>query len=217
MIAKRGFDVAVAAIGLVLASLPMLLAAVLTKATSRGPVFYRQTRVGLHGRPFTLYKFRSMAVRGGEGPSVTAEGDNRITPIGSVLRRWKIDELPQLWSVLIGDMSIIGPRPEVERFVRRYTPEQRRILDQRPGLASMAQLVYPHESELLRGLRDPELAYAAELLPRKIAVDLEYERRRTLFSDFVLLAEIGLMVLGRRSRADTSFRLDQPPAGHEKR
>lgn len=209
---KRIFDIAVATFGLVVTGLPMLVAAILVKATSKGPIFYRQTRIGLEGSPFTLYKFRTMRVApAGAGPSVTAEGDTRITGIGRLLRRTKIDELPQLWNVIAGDMSIIGPRPEVERFVRLYAPEQRRILEAKPGLASMAQLVFPHEAELLKGQADPDGIYAGQIVPHKIAIDLEYEARRTLVRDLGLILEIGLMILGKRPREDRSLRLETPP------
>ena len=207
---KRIFDFLAASVGLIFALVPMLAAAILTKATSKGPVLFKQARIGRQGRPFILYKFRTMA-EGDGGPSITAAGDSRITSVGAVLRRWKIDELPQLFNVLVGDMGIIGPRPELEKFVRLYTPEQRRVLEQRPGLASMAQLVYPNESEMLETHPDPERAYSEQLVPRKVAADLEYERRRTLLTDLRLIGEIALLVLGRRARVDTGFRL-QPPA-----
>jgi lipopolysaccharide/colanic/teichoic acid biosynthesis glycosyltransferase len=145
------------------------------------------------------------------GPQVTAEGDPRITTIGRFLRRTKIDELPQLWNVLRGDMSVIGPRPEVERFVRYYDSTQRRLLEQRPGLAGLSQLVYPHEAELLRGSADSEDVYVHQIMPRKLAVDLQYESRRTFWSDMCLLGEIALLVLGKCRRIDREFRIDRSP------
>ena len=208
---RRLLDIVVATAGLAAASVPMLIAAVLIKITSPGPVFYRQRRIGQHGRPFDFLKFRTMRV-GGDGPSVTAEGDARITRVGTILRKWKIDEVPQLWNVLVGDMAVIGPRPEVEKFVALYTPAQRKILDARPGLASMAQLVYPHEAEMLKDQPDPERAYVEQLVPRKLEVDLEYERRRSVLSDLKLIGEIALLVLGRRARVDTAFHFQPPPS-----
>jgi lipopolysaccharide/colanic/teichoic acid biosynthesis glycosyltransferase len=187
----------------------MLIAAILIKLTSPGPVFYRSPRIGQFGHKFDFLKFRSMRVGDG-GPSVTAEGDTRITAVGALIRRWKIDELPQFWNILVGDMSVIGPRPEVEKFVKLYTPEQRTILDARPGLASMAQLVYPHESEMLSGHPDPETAYAQQLLPKKLAVDLEYERQRSFVTDLRLIFEIVLLILGKRTRVDHAFHLEPP-------
>jgi lipopolysaccharide/colanic/teichoic acid biosynthesis glycosyltransferase len=134
------------------------------------------------------------------GSLVTTSGDPRITRLGEILRRWKLDELPQLWNVVRGDMAIIGPRPEVERLVRRYTSQQRKILDVRPGLAGMSQLVFPHEAELLAGCSNPEDVYALELMPKKIAVDLEYERTRHLGKDLRLLSELFMFVAFGKSR-----------------
>jgi len=185
---------------LLLGSGVFVVVAALVRASSPGPVFHRQPRVGRHGRLFDMLKFRSMRVSC-DRPAVTAAGDPRITRVGAVLRRWKLDELPQLWNVLRGEMTLVGPRPELEKFVRLYSPAQRQILDATPGLAGMAQLAYPHEAEWLRGAHDPEAAYIQGLLPLKLAADLEYERRRTPASDFVLMWRLALMVArgGRRA------------------
>jgi lipopolysaccharide/colanic/teichoic acid biosynthesis glycosyltransferase len=198
---RRAFDLAVSSLALAALGIPIALIALLIKRDSKGPVFFVQPRVGRGGDLFGLYKFRTMRT-GASGPAVTATGDPRITPLGGALRRWKIDEIPQLWNVLRGDMSIVGPRPEVEGFVRHYTPEQREILRVKPGLASMAQLVFPHEAEELASSSDPEKDYLAHWMPRKIAVDLEYERRRTLRSDVAFLGEVVLLVLGFRRHQD---------------
>jgi lipopolysaccharide/colanic/teichoic acid biosynthesis glycosyltransferase len=203
---KRLFDIAISLAGLSLLAVPFAIIALAIKVSSRGTVFYRQKRMGRGGRPFWLYKFRSMRNAEG-GAQVTVDGDPRITAVGRVLRRWKLDELPQLYNILRGDMSVIGPRPEVERFVQRYTREQRLVLEQNPGLAGLAQLVYPHEADLLRGCDDPEEAYARYLLPRKLAVDLEYGERRTFWSDMRLLGELALLVLGKSYRTDRNFRI----------
>ena len=199
--AKRLFDVLISGIVLAFLSVPFLVVGLLIRVTSAGPVFYRQRRIGRDGGPFLIYKFRTMRVTD-SGPWVTAEGDARITRVGGFLRRWKIDELPQFWNVFRGDMSIIGPRPEVEKFVLLYTLAQREILRAMPGFASMAQLIFPHESDLLRGQADPEGFYVRQLLPRKVALDLAYERHRTLLTDLWLAGQLGLMILGRRSHAD---------------
>ena len=196
---KRLFDILFSLVGLSLLALPFAVIAPAIKLSSRGPVFYRQQRIGRGGKPFWLYKFRTMHVGVG-GSLITVEGDSRITPLGRMLRRWKFDELPQLWNVLLGEMGIVGPRPEAERLVRQYTPEQYRILESTPGLASMSQLVYPHEAELLRGCRDPEEVYVKTLMPRKIAVDLEYERTRTFLTDLRLLGKILSFVAFGKSR-----------------
>jgi lipopolysaccharide/colanic/teichoic acid biosynthesis glycosyltransferase len=146
-----------------------------------------------------------MRVRG-DGPLITVKGDPRITLVGRPLRRWKLDELPQLWNVLRGDMSIIGPRPEVEQLVRYYTLEQRCLLEQTPGLAGLSALVYPHEADVLQGYPNPEEVYRQHLMPKKLTVDLEYERHRTFWSDLLLLAEIILLsLLGKSYRSDRNF------------
>jgi lipopolysaccharide/colanic/teichoic acid biosynthesis glycosyltransferase len=202
---RRSFDIVVSAVGLVLFACPFAVIALAIKLSSTGPAFYRQQRIGRGEQPFCLYKFRTMRVRG-DGPLITVEGDPRITQVGTALRRWKLDELPQLWNVLRGDMSIIGPRPEVERLVRYYTPEQRRLLEQTPGLAGLSQLVYPHEADVLKGYPNPEEVYRQHLMPKKLTVDLEYERSRTFRSDLVLLAEIILLsLLGKSYRIDRNF------------
>lgn len=201
---KRVFDILFALAGLSLLVFPFAVIGLAIKLSSGGPVFYRQLRIGRGGKPFWLYKFRTMYV--GEGGSlVTVEGDPRITPVGRVLRRWKLDELPQIWNVLLGEMSVIGPRPEVERYVCHYTPEQRRLLEQTPGLAGLSQLVYPGEANMLRHCVNPEEFYVRELMPKKIAVDLEYEARRTFRSDLQLLFEMVLLILGKSYRVDRDF------------
>ena len=214
---RRTFDCCAGAFGLAIAAVPLAVSVFLIWATSRGPVIYRQTRIGRGGRPFCLYKLRTMSgptMSGPQvGPQVTAIGDPRVSRVGRVLRQFKLDELPQLWNVLKGDMSIVGPRPEVPRFVDQYTSAQRAILAATPGLASMAQLVYPHEARLLCGHPDPESAYVRYLMPRKIDVDLQYERTRTLWSDLELLAEIGLLLAGKSFRIDRLLDVPSPP-GH---
>jgi lipopolysaccharide/colanic/teichoic acid biosynthesis glycosyltransferase len=202
---KRSFAIVVSAVSLVLLALPFAMIALAIKLSSRGPVFYRQQRIGRAEQPFCLYKFRTMRVRV-HGPLITVEGDPRITPIGRVLRRWKLDELPQLWNVLRGDMSIIGPRPEVEQLVRFYTVEQKRLLEQTPGLAGLSQLVYPYEADMLQGYPNPEEVYRQHLMPKKLTVDLEYEHNRTFWSDLLLLAEIILLsLLGKSYRMDRNL------------
>jgi lipopolysaccharide/colanic/teichoic acid biosynthesis glycosyltransferase len=204
-ILRRSFDIVVSAVGLVLLAFPFAVISLAIKLSSPGPVLYRQQRIGRSEKPFWLYKFRTMHVSL-DGPLITVQGDPRITRVGKALRRWKLDELPQLWNVLCGDMSIIGPRPEVERLVRYYTPEQKRLLQGTPGLAGLSQLVYPHEADVLQGYPNPEEVYRQHLMPRKLAVDLEYERHRTFWSDLLLLAEIILLsVIGKSYRIDRNF------------
>jgi lipopolysaccharide/colanic/teichoic acid biosynthesis glycosyltransferase len=201
---KRSFDILFSLVSLSLLVLPFAVIGAAIKISSRGTVFFRQQRIGRGGKPFWLYKFRTMYVAEG-GSLLTVKGDPRITPVGRLLRRLKLDELPQLWNVLIGEMSVIGPRPEVERYVAHYTPEQRRLLEQTPGLASLSQLVYPHEADMLQNCPNPEEIYVQELMPKKIAVDLEYEARRTFWSDLQLLSEMVLLILGRSYRMDRDF------------
>ena len=165
-----------------------LLVGLTIKFDSPGPVFYRAQRVGKDGERFRLHKFRSM-VSGADrqGPAITAKGDNRITNVGRKLRRSKIDELPQLINVLKGDMSLVGPRPEVPEYAELVPPAQRQILlSVRPGITSAASLAYRHEEQLLAG-DDWEATYRNEVLPAKLDIDLEYLSQRTLRSDVELI------------------------------
>jgi len=205
---RRLTDIAVSS-GVLFALLPILtIVWIAIKVSMGSPVFYRHLRVGRGGKSFWLCKFRTMdASRAGS--AVTTAEDPRITPLGHILRKWKIDELPQFWNILCGEMSLIGPRPEAEKLVRFYTEEQRQILRRTPGLASMSQLVYPHEVELLRGYADPEQVYLQQLMPRKVAVDLEYEKNRSLLSDLKLIVELALfVVLGKSRHIDSTLSFD---------
>jgi lipopolysaccharide/colanic/teichoic acid biosynthesis glycosyltransferase len=184
---KRPFDLLASAIGLVFLSPLFALIALLIRLSSPGPIFYRARRVGRCGREFTLYKFRSMVANADrQGPGITTAGDPRVTPIGRVLRRTKLDELPQLWNVLRGDMSLVGPRPEDPRYVALYTPEQRRVLDVRPGITSLASIEYRHEEAVLRG-PDWEQRYIREVMPAKLTIDLRYVQQATLFTDLLII------------------------------
>ncbi|NJO84250.1 MAG: sugar transferase [Blastochloris sp.] len=175
---KQALDRVFAAFGLLCLSPLLAVIALRVKRSDGGPILYRARRVGQYGRPFALFKFRSMYVDADRrGPGITTQGDPRVTPIGRWLRRTKADELPQLFNVLIGDMHLVGPRPEDPRYVALYTPEQRRVLDVRPGITSAASLAYRHEEELLSG-DDWETTYRTEVMPAKLAIDLEYLRAR---------------------------------------
>jgi lipopolysaccharide/colanic/teichoic acid biosynthesis glycosyltransferase len=196
---RRLFDIAVAALALIVAAVPLLLVAFAITLFTGRPVLFRARRIGQQGRPFVMYKLRTMRTDA-PGSAVTADGDPRVTSVGAVLRRWRIDELPQFWNVLRGDMTLVGPRPEVEQFVRLYSPADRRILSAKPGLASMSQLVYADEPTLLRDQPDPEVFYGREMLQRKVAVDLDYELHRTMLTDLRLLKRLALMVLRRGAR-----------------
>jgi lipopolysaccharide/colanic/teichoic acid biosynthesis glycosyltransferase len=188
---KRIFDISVALIAVVLSSPIWVVAAVLVKLSSRGPMLHRAVRAGKDGVPFTLLKFRTMSVAG--GPAITTSDDPRITRVGKLLRRFKIDELPQLVNVLRGEMSLVGPRPEDPRYVERYTPEQRRLLSVPPGMTSPASIAYRDEERYVRSFPgDVETAYLEKVLPAKLAVDLEYIDKRSLWTDLRILARTGL-------------------------
>jgi lipopolysaccharide/colanic/teichoic acid biosynthesis glycosyltransferase len=183
----RIIDAAASGIGLIVLSPLFLLIALAIKLTSPGPVFYRSTRVGRDGAPFRITKFRSMVSDADKrGPGITAAGDPRITPVGRLLRRTKLDELPQLINVLKGEMSLVGPRPEDPRYVALYTDEQRQVLRVRPGITSAASLAYRHEEQILSGV-DWETQYRQQVMPAKLALDLEYLSRRTVASDLALI------------------------------
>jgi len=184
---KRLFDIIASIAGLVLLSPLFAVIAVAVKAHDGGPVFYRATRIGKDGRPFRLYKFRTMVTGADKlGPGITAGGDARVTQTGRWLRRTKLDELPQLLNVLAGDMSLVGPRPEDPRYVALYTPEQRKVLRVRPCITSAASLAYRQEEQLLAGA-DWEATYRGQVMPAKIAIDLEYMANRSLWSDLTLI------------------------------
>jgi lipopolysaccharide/colanic/teichoic acid biosynthesis glycosyltransferase len=184
---KRLFDVLVSAAALLLLSPLFLGVAIAIKLSSHGPIFYRAVRVGRHGVPFKLYKFRSMVVNADKiGAGITTAHDPRITPIGRFLRRTKLDELPQLINVLRGEMSLVGPRPEDPRYVALYTEEQRRVLRARPGMTSLASVRYRNEQALLSG-DDWETRYIQQIMPDKLAIDLQYIERATLLSDLGVL------------------------------
>lgn len=189
---KRAFDMAFSLVLLVLL-LPLLLVFALAVAlTSPGGAFFRQVRVGRGGREFRLLKFRSMRPGSEAKGQLTIGGrDPRITGVGYFLRKTKLDELPQLWNVLIGDMSVVGPRPEVPKYVALYTAEQRAVLQVRPGITGMASLDYIDENELLARAADPEKAYVEEVMPAKLALDLRYVRERSFLLDLrIILATV---------------------------
>jgi lipopolysaccharide/colanic/teichoic acid biosynthesis glycosyltransferase len=184
---KRGFDVAASGVGLIVLSPVFAMIAMAIRLNSEGPVWYKARRIGLNGKEFRLYKFRSMVVGADQnGPGITTAQDDRITSVGRFLRRTKLDELPQLINVLRGEMSLVGPRPEDPRYVALYTPAQREILQYRPGITSMASVKYRNEEQLLSG-DDWERTYIDRVMPAKLAIDLEYARRANLFTDIWLI------------------------------
>jgi lipopolysaccharide/colanic/teichoic acid biosynthesis glycosyltransferase len=194
----RLLDLAGAGVGLMLLWPLMALLALLVRLTSPGPAFHRATRAGMHGRPFVLFKFRSMTADApSAGPAITGSGDPRVTPLGKTIRKTKLDEIPQLYNVLRGDMSLVGPRPEDFRYVAKYTREQLAILDTKPGITGAASLEYRDEESLLSG-DDPEQRYIEEVMPAKMALDLAYQRHRTVFTDLKLILRTVQEVIGRR-------------------
>ena len=185
--AKRIFDVIVAATGLIVLSPLLLSIALVIRLTSPGPVLHRARRVGMNGRLFELYKFRSMVTNAERlGAGITARDDPRITRVGQVLRRTKLDELPQLINVLKSDMSLVGPRPEDPRYVADYTPEQRRVLTVRPGITSWASIQFRHEDRLLSAGNVDEI-YRTQVMPQKLALDLNYLGHRSFGQDIMIL------------------------------
>lgn len=195
---KRGFDIFWAVLGL-LTFVPLFaVIAVLIKIMDGGPVFFRQKRVGYKGRLFSIWKFRTM-VRDAEnrGSQITVGRDSRITKIGYWLRKTKLDELPQLINVLLGEMTLVGPRPEVPRYVAMYTTDQCRVLDLVPGIVDPASIKYCNESELLASSHDPEFLYINELMPEKIRLNLAYAEKATICSDtWVISSAFFYIIIG---------------------
>jgi lipopolysaccharide/colanic/teichoic acid biosynthesis glycosyltransferase len=180
--------VAVSSVGLVLLSPLLVIAGILVKCTSRGPTLYWQDRVGRGGRLFRIAKFRSMVAGADKkGPSITSSGDARVTRFGAVLRKFKIDEFPQLWNVLKGEMSLVGPRPELPLYVANYTSEQRLVLCVRPGITDLASIRYRHEEEVLGQSENPEDFYRNVVLPRKLNLNLNYIEQISFFFDMKLV------------------------------
>jgi lipopolysaccharide/colanic/teichoic acid biosynthesis glycosyltransferase len=194
---KRAFDVAVSAAAILL-SLPVLLViAVAIKLDSRGPVLYRQQRVRRGGGLFRLLKFRTMVVDADLAPNVSASGDPRVTRVGRFLRHSYLDELPQLFNVLRGDMSLVGPRPETPEFVALFTPDERRVLTVQPGLAGPSTLAFMDEDELLAAADDPVAFYTTTLLHDRVQADLTYLERSSIGYDIRLLCSQALAILRR--------------------
>ena len=194
--AKRIFDLTLTIPGLIFLSPLFVIVMLLIKRDSAGPVFFRQVRLGRHGRPFHIFKFRTMVVDADRvGAQITPDNDARITRVGHFLRKCKLDELPQLFNVLRGEMSLVGPRPEVPRYVALYSPDQRRVLEQIPGITDPASIRYSKEGEILSAALDPEAVYVQTIMPDKVRLNLEYAGNATVLSDFlIVLKTIGRLV-----------------------
>jgi lipopolysaccharide/colanic/teichoic acid biosynthesis glycosyltransferase len=185
---KRVFDIIASGVGLFCLSPLFILLAIWIKTDSKGPVFYRQARVGRGNKDFKLFKFRSMRPNSDKLGLITIGGrDPRVTRSGYYLRKYKLDELPQLINVFVGDMSLVGPRPEVRKYVNMYTPEQLKVLDVRPGITSLASIRYRNENEILAAAEDPDRAYIERVMPDKLAIDLEYVTHASLWNDIKLI------------------------------
>lgn len=185
---KRLFDILASGLGLICLSPLFAVLAIWIKADSKGPVFYRQVRVGKGNRDFRLFKFRSMRPDSDRLGLITVGGrDPRVTRSGYYIRKYKLDELPQLINVFKGDMSLVGPRPEVRKYVDMYTPEQLKVLDVRPGITSLASIRYRNENDILAAADDPDRAYVEQVMPDKLAIDLEYVANASLASDLRLI------------------------------
>ncbi|QEC69102.1 sugar transferase [Panacibacter ginsenosidivorans] len=186
--ATRFFDILIACLLLVLLSPLFLIIGLVIKISSKGPVIFQQRRVGKNDIDFTLYKFRTMYVDTGHKSSITiGNKDSRVTRAGYFLRKYKMDELPQLYNVLKNDMSIVGPRPELRKYVTLYTAEQKEILLLKPGITDYASIHFRHESELLATQKDPEAFYIKEILPLKIQLNKQYAFKRDLRVYFVII------------------------------
>jgi len=189
MDSKRIFDIIAAMVGLVL-FLPLFVAIALwVKFDSPGPVFFYQTRVGRNGKPFRIIKFRTMVIEAEtRGPKITIDGDSRVTRSGAFLRRWKFDEIPQLINVLVGDMSLVGPRPEVPEYVAYYPGDMReKVLSVRPGITDYASLMFRHEDRILAKSDDPLQVYVDKVLPQKLEYAAYYVDHRNLWLDIKIL------------------------------
>jgi len=194
---KRSFDVVAAVLGLLLFGVPMLLVALWIRLDSPGPVFFRQERVGRHGKLFRIHKFRTMTVDAEQrGPQLTVGADARVTRVGRVLRANRLDELPQFFDVLAGDMSLVGPRPDVPRYVERWPADLReRVLAVRPGITDPASLTFRDEATLLARAADPEREYMDVILPRKLALAADYADHASIWTDLAVIGRsVGVLL-----------------------
>jgi len=197
--AKRIFDILFSIVGLILFSPLLLTICILIKLEGGGPVFYRGVRVGKNGTLFRIYKFRSMVVNAEKiGGSSTADDDPRITKIGKFVRKYKLDELPQLINVLKGEMSFVGPRPEVQHYVNMFTKEEKSILTVSPGITDWASLWNSDEGAILAGSPDPERTYMEEIRPEKIRLQLKYVKERSFFTDISIILQTISKVIKRK-------------------
>lgn len=199
MIFKRIFDIFFSFIGLLLLIPVFLVISLIIKFRSPGPIIFKQKRVAKGGRLFTIYKFRTMYMNH-QGGTVSVRGDKRITSLGSFLRKYKLDELPELWNVLKGDMSLVGPRPDVPEYYEKLKGEEKEILKLRPGITGPATLKYANEEELLASFPDPQRLNDEVLWPDKIRINLEYYYNRTFIGDIEIIMKT--VFRGRRQKVE---------------
>lgn len=193
---KRVFDIIASGLGLLILSPLFLVVAIWVKLDSTGPVFYKQVRVGRNNKDFYLYKFRSMRVGSDKKGLITVGGrDPRVTRSGYYIRKYKLDEFPQLINVFKGDMSLVGPRPEVRKYIDLYTPEQMHVLEVRPGVTDLASIRYRNENELLAKASDPEQYYRDIVMQDKLRINLEYVRNHSFFGDIALIFKTFLSII----------------------
>ena len=184
---KRIFDIISSLFGLILLSPFMIIIAILIKLDSKGPIFFKQVRVTKNGREFKIFKYRTMRVGSDKFSQITVGKDSRITKVGDFLRKYKLDEIPQLINVLIGDMSLVGPRPEVPKYVALYTEEQREILKVRAGITDYASIEFSNENDILANESDPEKAYIEKIMPRKIELNKKYLSEISVMTDIKII------------------------------
>ncbi|MED5604969.1 sugar transferase [Fusobacterium pseudoperiodonticum] len=184
---KRIFDIISSLFGLILLSPFMIIIAILIKFDSKGPIFFKQVRVTKNGREFKIFKYRTMRVGSDKFSQITVGKDSRITKVGDFLRKYKLDEIPQLINVLIGDMSLVGPRPEVPKYVALYTEEQREILKVRAGITDYASIEFSNENDILANEADPEKAYIEKIMPRKIELNKKYLSEISVMTDIKII------------------------------
>ena len=188
MLLKRLFDILASFLALVILSPVFLVISIVIKFFVRGPIFFLQKRTGKQGKLFTIFKFRTM-ITNHEGSTISVKGENRITSFGALLRKYKIDELPELWNILKGDMSFVGPRPDMPEYSGKLIGEERLILDLRPGLTGPATLKYSNEEELLASVPDPQKYNDEVLWPDKVSLNLAYYYNRSFFRDISLIIQ----------------------------
>ena len=193
---KRFFDIVFSFFGLLILLPILLIIAIGIKLESKGPVFYRQTRVGRHNQNFKIFKFRTMFVGSdNKGLLTLGDNDNRVTKIGYYLRKYKLDELPQLINVLIGNMSFVGPRPEVRKYVDYYSEDDLQIFKIKPGITDYASIAFRNEAELLKVATDPEKLYVEDIMPKKIALNKKYLNNNSLIADIKIIIKTILIII----------------------